>query len=110
TLSSAKIVSDQVILVTNEISETIKLTDEMKGKKDFLLNSTKEILLVAENNAAGIEEVSANTEEILATMEEFSANIAEMNVISHQLKEKTDLFITQDNKEATLKIIEKLKK
>lgn len=67
-------------------------------------------MLVAENNAAGIEEVSANTEEILATMEEFSANIAEMNVISHQLKEKTDLFITQDNKEATLKIIEKLKK
>ncbi len=79
TLSSAKIVSDQVILVTSEISETIKLTDEMKGKKDFLLNSTKEILLVAE-----------------------------MNVISHQLKEKTDLFITQDNKEATLKIIEKI--
>ena len=110
TLSSAKIVSDQVILVTNEITETIKLTDEMNGKKDFLLNSTKEILLVAENNAAGIEEVSANTEEILATMEEFSAKIAEMNVISHQLKEKTDLFITQDNKEATLKIIEKLKK
>ena len=109
TLDSSKTVSDQVVLVTNEMKDAIELTSEMQGKKNFLLQSTKEILLVAENNAAGIEEVSANAEEIMATMEEFSSNISELEEISHDLKEKTDIFITKDNEKASLKVIENLK-
>ncbi|HJB24548.1 MAG TPA: hypothetical protein H9946_10450, partial [Candidatus Jeotgalibaca pullicola] len=110
TLDSSKTVSDQVLLVTNEMKDAIELTNEMQGKKNFLLQSTKEILLVAENNAASIEEVSANAEEIMATMEEFSSNVSELEEISYDLKERTDIFITQDNEEASLKVIEKIKK
>ncbi|SEN02761.1 methyl-accepting chemotaxis protein, partial [Ligilactobacillus sp. WC1T17] len=43
-----------------------------------------------QENAAGTQEVSANSEEVLATMDEFTNHVSDLHDISDHLKQATD--------------------
>ena len=68
-------VSDDVKLLGENMTQTIKFIQEVDTKKEQVLVATEHITATAQENSANTEQASANLEEILATMEEFTSHV-----------------------------------
>ena len=78
-------VSDDVKLLGENMTQTIKFIQEVDTKKEQVLVATEHITATAQENSANTEQASANLEEILATMEEFTSHVQNLQKIAETL-------------------------
>ncbi len=78
-------ISNELLLLSDEIKQIVKNNQEIDSKKDETINLLNNIVYTATENSAAIEEISASAEEQSMTIVTVSESIAQLNKMITEL-------------------------